>query len=75
MPLLHSGDVIAFHRHGAIDHEFVTAGYFGGLAGDPDGGTTRVVTQNGGVAWAPTYWVGKQANGSKFEPFWDKVGW
>ena len=31
---------------GAIEREFVTSGYFGGLAGDPDGGKTRVVTQN-----------------------------
>jgi sucrose-6-phosphate hydrolase SacC (GH32 family) len=56
---------------GAILREFVTAGYFGGLPGDPDGGTTRVVTQNEGGA---TYWVGKQANGSKFVPYWDNVG-
>ena len=56
---------------GVITGEFVTAGYFGGVPGDPDGGTTRVVTQNRA---GPTYWVGKQANGSKFVPYWDNVG-
>ena len=56
---------------GAVTREFVTAGYFGGLAGDPDGGRTRVVIQNNGGS---TFWVGKQGNGSKFEPYWDKVG-
>ena len=67
---------------GAITHEFVTSGYFGGLAGDPDGGKTRVVTQNGGqyvpgVASppGPSYWVGRQqAPGGQFEAYWDKVG-
>ena len=58
-------------RQGAITREFVTSGYFGGIPGDPDGGATRVVTQNNA---GPTYWVGKQANGSKFEAYWDKVG-
>ena len=57
--------------HGAINSEFVTSNYFGGLAGDPDGGSTRVVTQNNA---GPTYWVGKQQNGGKFVPFWDNVG-
>ena len=37
--------------------EFVTSGYFGFLPGDPDGGKTRVVTQNNA---GPTFWVGKQ---------------
>jgi hypothetical protein len=70
---------------GAITHEFVTSGYFGGLAGDPDGGKTRVVTQNGGggpdrgpggyATPGPSYWVGKQqAPGGQFEAYWDKVG-
>ena len=45
---------------GAITREFVTSGYFGGLPGDPDGGKTRVVTQNNA---GPTYWVGKQEPG------------
>eukprot|EP00040_Diaphanoeca_grandis_P043581 m.9702 g.9702 ORF g.9702 m.9702 type:complete len:637 (-) comp7875_c0_seq1:107-2017(-) len=58
-------------QSGAITREFVTSGYFGGIPGDPDGGSTRVVTQNNA---GPTYWVGKQANGSKFVPFWDKIG-
>ena len=58
-------------NHGAINSEFVTSNYFGGLAGDPDGGSTRVVTQNNA---GPTYWVGKQQNGGKFVPFWDNVG-
>lgn len=58
-------------RHGAIEREFVTAGYFGGIPGDPAGGATRVVTQNNA---GPTFWVGKQGNGSAFEAFWDKVG-
>lgn len=56
---------------GAITREFVTSGYFGGIPGDPDGGLTRVVTQNNA---GPTFWVGKQANGSKFTAYWDKVG-
>jgi sucrose-6-phosphate hydrolase SacC (GH32 family) len=58
-------------KSGAIEAEFVTSGYFGGLAGDPDGGSTRVVTHNRGGA---TYWVGTQKNGGKFEALWDKVG-
>jgi sucrose-6-phosphate hydrolase SacC (GH32 family) len=58
-------------KHGAITNEFVTSGYFGGLAGDPDGGSTRVVTQNNA---GPTYWIGQQQNGGKFVPFWDKIG-
>lgn len=45
--------------------------YFGGIPGDPNGGTTRVITQNNAGA---TYWVGKQANGSAFEAYWDKPG-
>lgn len=56
---------------GAITGEFVTSGYFGGLSGDPDGGKTRVVTQNRA---GPTYWVGKQVAGGQFEAYWDKVG-
>lgn len=55
---------------GAITREFVTSGYFGGLAGDPDGGKTRVVTQNNA---GPTYWVGKQEAGGQFNAYWDKV--
>jgi len=57
--------------HGQIEAEFVTSGYFGGVTGDPDGGATRVVTQNRA---GPTYWVGKQKNGGTFEAYWDKVG-
>lgn len=56
---------------GAITAEFVTSDYFGALPGDPAKGATRVVTQNRG---GPTFWVGKQANGGPFEPFWDKIG-
>ena len=41
------------------------------LEGDPDGGKTRVVTQNNG---GPTYWVGRQANGGNFTPYWDRMG-
>ena len=67
---------------GTITHEFVTSGYFGGLAGDPDGGKTRVVMQNGGEyvpgrysTIGPSYWVGKQQEpGGQFEAYWDKVG-
>ena len=55
----------------AITGEFVTSGYFGGLSGDPDGGSTRVITQNRA---GPTYWVGKQSNGGAFEAYWDKEG-
>jgi len=58
-------------KHGAISGEFVTSGYVGGLKNDPDGGSTRVVMQNNA---GPTYWVGKQQNGGKFVPYWDKVG-
>ena len=39
-----SGDVPSANIAG----EFVTSGFFGGLPGDPDGGKTRVVTQNRG---------------------------
>eukprot|EP00041_Stephanoeca_diplocostata_P037996 m.1466875 g.1466875 ORF g.1466875 m.1466875 type:complete len:661 (+) comp25138_c0_seq20:3388-5370(+) len=56
---------------GAITREFVTSGYFGGIPGDPDGGKTRVITQNNAGA---TFWVGSQANGSAFEAYWDKPG-
>eukprot|EP00656_Telonema_subtile_P006023 TRINITY_DN12768_c0_g2_i1.p1 TRINITY_DN12768_c0_g2~~TRINITY_DN12768_c0_g2_i1.p1 ORF type:complete len:507 (+),score=67.93 TRINITY_DN12768_c0_g2_i1:174-1694(+) len=57
---------------GAITGEFVTSGYFGGLPGDPAGGSTRVVTQNNA---GPTFWVGKQAGpGLPFEAMWDVVG-
>ena len=42
-----------------------------GIPGDPAGGKTRVVTQNNA---GPTFWVGKQANGGKFKPYWDNVG-
>lgn len=58
-------------KKGAITREFVTSGYFGGLTGDPDGGKTRVVTQNNA---GPTYWVGKQEAGGQFNAYWDKVG-
>lgn len=54
-----------------VTGEFVTSGYFGGLNGDPDGGMTRVVTQNRAGA---SYWVGSQSNGGKFTPYWDKPG-
>ena len=60
-----------FVEIGSITREFVTSGYFGNLEGDPNNGLTRVVTQNNPK---PTFWVGKQANGSKFEPYWDRVG-
>lgn len=56
---------------GAIKAEFVTSGYFGGIAGDPDGGKTRVVTQNNA---GPTYWVGTQTAGGQFNAYWDKIG-
>ena len=55
--ILHVGAAV---KHGAIVREFVTSGYFGGLPGDPDGGSTRVITQNNA---GPTFWVGKQATG------------
>jgi hypothetical protein len=56
---------------GTISSQFVTTDYFGGLPGDPDGGQTRVVTQN---SHASTFWAGRQENGGKFEPFWGKTG-
>jgi len=61
----------AVRSPGAITGEFVTSGYFGGLPGDPDGGRTRVVTQNRA---GPTFWVGKQEAGGKFEALWDVPG-
>ena len=61
----------ALAKTGAIQGEFVTSGYFGGLPGDPDGGKTRVVTQNNGGS---TYWVGKQEAGGQFSAYWDKLG-
>jgi len=69
-------------RHiGSVNAEFVTPDYFGGLPGDPDGGATRVVTQN--PAHSPVcppfgscmvFWVGRQSNGSTFEPYWSVPG-
>ena len=48
--------------------EFVTSGYFGSVPGDPRGGKTRVVTNNGGKANAgsPIFYLGLQENGGKF---------
>ena len=51
--------------------QFVTSGYFGALPGDPDGGKTRVITQN---RVGPTFWVGSQSNGGPFSAHWDKLG-
>jgi hypothetical protein len=48
--------------HGMIPREFVTADYFGGLRGDPDGGATRVITQNFGPV------KGAEAKGSTIGP-------
>ena len=59
----------ALAKPGAIKNKFVAAGYSDGLAGDPDGGKTRVVTQNNGGA---TYWVGRHAAGRQFKVYWDK---
>jgi len=56
---------------GAINGEFVTSDFFGALSGDPDGGSTRVVLQNNPY---PSFWVGRQANGSQFTPYWNVVG-
>ena len=59
----------------AVDHsctgEFVTSDYFGALPGDPDGGKTRVLTQN---RVGPTFWVGQQSNGGPFTAYWGKRG-
>ena len=44
--------------------EMVTPSYTGNLAGDPQGGSTRLLTNN--VCHGTTYWLGNQANGSKF---------
>ena len=42
------------------------------LSGDPDNGSTRVVTQNRAGA---TFWVGKQPiPGGKFTPLWNVRG-
>ena len=52
----------------SVTAEFVTSGYFGNVPGDPRGGLTRVVTNNGGKAngGSPIFYLGLQANGSKF---------
>lgn len=55
----------------SLSYEFITPDYFGSLPGDPDGGRTRVVTQNRVGA---TFWVGKQSNGGPFTPYWDRIG-
>ena len=41
------------------------------MPGDPDGGKTRVVTQNSNGA---VYWVGKQTAGGQFEAMWNRTG-
>eukprot|EP01052_Picozoa_sp_SAG31_P021513 SAG31_NODE_1668_length_7576_cov_1.630467_7_plen_196_part_00 len=72
----------ALESPGAILGEFVTPDYFGNLTGDPDDGSTRVVTQNYAApcpgricpSTGSVFWVGKQVVGGQFEPFWDKVG-
>ena len=48
--------------------EFVTSDFFGNLQGDPRGGATRIVTNNGGTvnSGSPIFYMGVQANGSKF---------
>ncbi len=48
--------------------EFVTSGYIGAMKGDPRGGHTRVVTANQapGNPSTTVYYIGLQANGSKF---------
>ena len=73
----------ALESPGAITGDFVTPGYFGGLRGDPDGGKTRVVTQNlfgssfsacpGRIcpSAGPTFWVGRQVAGGQFELYCD----
>ena len=40
----------------------------------PTGTDDQIHTSSQLVSPGPTYWVGKQANGSKFVPYWDKVG-
>lgn len=51
----------------------MTPDYFGGLSGDPMGGSTRVVTQSG--YWTgQAFWVGHQEAGGTFQPYWDKFG-
>ena len=59
-----------FYPQNVVDVEFVTAGYFGNLAGDPRGGITRCLTNNGWDMGANTqYYCGTQAGGpgSKLE--------
>jgi hypothetical protein len=47
-----------------VSEEFVTAGYFGALAGDPRGGATRCLTNSGWKLGAATqYYCGTQAEG------------
>jgi len=57
----------------AIDGEFVTSDFIGGLPGDPDGGKSRVVTENRNGAH---YWVGRQQDGpgGRFTPYWERIG-
>lgn len=65
---MNSYDGTHTHTH---THIITTITAIKGIPGDPAGGKTRVVTQNNA---GPTFWVGKQANGGKFKPYWDNVG-
>eukprot|EP01052_Picozoa_sp_SAG31_P043253 SAG31_NODE_7147_length_1776_cov_1.202743_1_plen_384_part_10 len=53
---------------GGCHVEFVTSGYIGAIPGDPRGGLTRVVTANQapGNPSSTVYYIGLQANGSRF---------
>lgn len=54
-------DVDGLTQHG----EFITAGYFGSLAGDPRGGATRCLTNNvGELSGTTAFFCGTQAGGA-----------
>eukprot|EP01046_Picozoa_sp_COSAG06_P020149 COSAG06_NODE_1464_length_9373_cov_114.985874_6_plen_562_part_00 len=71
--------------HNSLQQEFTTSEYLGGLPGDPDpdSGGTRLITSNvqtmkdgvfGELEPRNQYWLGRQHNGSKFEPLWNVSG-
>lgn len=69
----------ALTQSGVITGEFVTSGYFGGLSGDPDGGKTRVVTQNrAGTHLSPCilfHYSARLANSTHRRHRSDVLGW
>ena len=72
--------------HSSLQQEFTTSDYLGGLEGDPaepGSGGTRLITSNvqtmkdgvfGKKEPRNQYWLGRQHNGSTFEPMWNVSG-